>query len=141
MMSDGPVAEPTRVALDPNTLRDLASRLRSARLPRGAVQTWERGTPEPWLAELVDDWLAFDADTLQNLLDGQRHVQVNLDGVALHALVAPGRGPDPLPLLLTHGWPSSFLEYTKVLPLLTDPGAHGGSHDDAFITPTSGLCR
>jgi pimeloyl-ACP methyl ester carboxylesterase len=139
MMSDGPVAEPTRVALDPNTLRDLASRLRSARLPRGAVQTWERGTPEPWLAELVDDWLAFDADTLQNLLDGQRHVQVNLDGVALHALVAPGRGPDPLPLLLTHGWPSSFLEYTKVLPLLTDPGAHGGSHDDAFTVVAPSL--
>jgi pimeloyl-ACP methyl ester carboxylesterase len=47
-------------------------------------------------------------------------------------VVSEGRGPDPLPLLLTHGWPSSFLEYLALLPLLCDPAAHGGSPSDAF---------
>jgi len=47
-------------------------------------------------------------------------------------VVAEGRGPDPIPLLLTHGWPGSFLEYLKVLPLLSDPGGHGADPADAF---------
>jgi pimeloyl-ACP methyl ester carboxylesterase len=50
----------------------------------------------------------------------------------LHFVHAPGRGPDPLPLLLTHGWPGSFLEYVNVLPQLCDPGAHGADPADAF---------
>lgn len=44
----------------------------------------------------------------------------------------PGQGPNPLPLLLTHGWPGSFLEYIKLVPLLSDPDAHGADPADAF---------
>lgn len=53
-------------------------------------------------------------------------------GLRLHVVHVPGRGPDPMPLLLCHGWPSSFLEFTKVLGPLTDPAAYGGDPADAF---------
>ena len=57
----------------------------------------------------------------------------------IHLVHEPGRGPAPLPLLLTHGWPSSFCEYLDLLPLLTDPGAHGGDPDDAFTVVAPSL--
>lgn len=108
-------------------------------MPEATTQTWERGTPGGWLADLVGEWRAFDPQSLQDNLDRHRHVRVQLDGLGVHALVAPGVGPAPLPLLLTHGWPSSFLEYLRLLPLLVDPAAHGGSPDDAFTVVAPSL--
>src|SRR4029077_14021461 len=61
------------------------------------------------------------------------------DGVSVHLVHAPGTGPDPLPLILTHGWPSSFLEYLTLLPLLTDPAAHGGDPADALTVVLASL--
>jgi pimeloyl-ACP methyl ester carboxylesterase len=59
--------------------------------------------------------------------------------MTVHLVHAPGTGPDPLPLLLTHGWPSSFLEYLDLLELLTDPGRHGGLAADAFTVVAPSL--
>jgi pimeloyl-ACP methyl ester carboxylesterase len=59
-------------------------------------------------------------------------LRADVDGSMLHLVEARGRGPRPLPLLLTHGWPGSFLEYIKLVPLLSDPGAHGADPADAF---------
>jgi len=106
--------------------------LRAARIPAGTDRTWERGTPEGWLAGLIADWQVFDPFALQARLDQLLHLRVVVDGIAVHVVYAPGTGPDPLPLLLTHGWPSSFLEYLELLPLLTDPAGHGGAAADAF---------
>ena len=106
--------------------------LRAARIPAGTDRTWERGTPEGWLAGLIADWQVFDPFALQARLDQLLHLRVVVDGITVHVVYAPGTGPDPLPLLLTHGWPSSFLEYLKLLPLLTDPAGHGGAEADAF---------
>src|SRR5918996_2089639 len=55
-----------------------------------------------------------------------------VDGVRVHFAHQPGRGPDPLPIVLVHGWPSGFPEMTKLVPLLADPAAHGGDAADAF---------
>ena len=57
----------------------------------------------------------------------------------IHLVHAPGRGPDPLPLLLTHGWPGSFCEYLDLIPLLADPAAHGGDPADAFTVVVPSL--
>lgn len=76
--------------------------------------------PGGWLRELLADWRRFDVDALQDRLDALTHVRADVDGQALHAVVSPGTRPDAVPLLLTHGWPGSFLEHTLVLPLLTD---------------------
>ena len=88
--------------------------------------------PGDWLARLIEDWRAFDPLSLQARLDRLTHLRAEVDGVSVHLVHAPGTGPDPLPLVLTHGWPSSFLEYLALLPLLTDPAAHGGDAADAF---------
>ena len=61
-----------------------------------------------------------------------RSFRVRIEGLGVHFVHERGWGPDPLPLVLTHGWPSSFLEMLEIIPLLTDPAAHGGDASDAF---------
>jgi len=131
--------EPFRPVLDREALEDLSRRLRAARLTTGADGTWARGTPSDWLTELVADWQAFDPLVLQTRLDQLTHLRVEVDGVAVHVVHAPAAGAGSMPLLLTHGWPSSFLEYWKLLPLLTDPSAYGGTDADAFTVVAPSL--
>ena len=90
------------------------------------------GCPRGWLQLLLEDWRRFDTDAFQHRLDALCHLRAEVDGQTLHLVHAKGVGPRPLPLLLTHGWPGSFLEYLRLLPLLCDPGAHGEDPADAF---------
>ncbi len=137
--ADGQSAASFRPELDRGAMADLARRLAAARLAAGDAGTWERGVPRDWLADLIADWRAFDPRRLEARLDTLSHLRVEVDGVAVHLVHAPGTGPDPLPLLLSHGWPSSFLEYLDLLPLLTDPAAHGGQAADAFTVVAPSL--
>jgi pimeloyl-ACP methyl ester carboxylesterase len=121
-----------RFALPADALEDLAKRLSRTRRPGELGVSWEQGVPGGWLRGLLEDWRAFDPAVLQQRLDGLCQFQVEIDGQTLHVVVADGRGANSLPLLLTHGWPGSFLEYLRVLPLLADPGAHGADPADAF---------
>jgi pimeloyl-ACP methyl ester carboxylesterase len=113
-------------------LVDLSTRLARTRLPANPGSGWEQGTPMCWLRSLLDDWRAFDPAALQLRLDGLRQLRAEIGRQSVHVVVAAGRGSGPLPLLLTHGWPGSFLEYLELLPLLCDPGAHDGDPADAF---------
>jgi pimeloyl-ACP methyl ester carboxylesterase len=131
-MSNAPIVEPVRVTLDERSMADLRERLARSRLVPDHGDGWEQGVPGRWLRELLADWQAFDVSRFQARLDRLTHVRASLDGQRVHLVHAPGRGPDPLPLLLTHGWPGSFCEYLDLLPLLTDPAAHGGDPADAF---------
>jgi pimeloyl-ACP methyl ester carboxylesterase len=139
MASDGPGVEPVRPELGRDALADLARRLDTVRLPLQEDGSWQRGVPGDWLADLIDGWRAFDPRRLQARLDELTHLRVEVDGISVHLVHAPGAGPDPLPLLLTHGWPSSFLEYLDLLPLLTDPAGHGASAADAFTVVAPSL--
>jgi pimeloyl-ACP methyl ester carboxylesterase len=121
-----------RFVLASEPLADLAARLARTRLPADLWSGWEQGVPTGWLRSLLEDWRAFDPATLQLRLDGLRQLRAEVGGQTVHVVVAEGQGPDPMPLLLTHGWPGSFLEYLELLPLLCDPGAHGGNPSDAF---------
>src|SRR5206468_1836990 len=60
------------------------------------------------------------------------HFRTEVDGVGIHFIHERGQGDRPLPLVLTHGYPDSFLRFVKLIPLLTDPAAHGGDPIDAF---------
>jgi pimeloyl-ACP methyl ester carboxylesterase len=115
-------------------LDDLRARLRGTRWPDALPGTgWERGTDLAALRDLCDYWeRGFDWRAREAALNRQAHFRTVVDGVGIHFVHERGRGPRPLPLVMTHGWPGSFLEMTKVLPLLTDPAAHGGAAVDAF---------
>ena len=94
---------------------------------------WQSGTDLGYLRGLVEHWRdGFDWRAQEAALNAFPQFQVPLDGIDLHYIHAEGRGPDPMPLLLLHGWPGSVFEFLDILPLLTDPGAHGGDPADAF---------
>jgi pimeloyl-ACP methyl ester carboxylesterase len=95
--------------------------------------------PGHWLAELLADWRSFDTARFEARVNRMIHLQASLTGQLVHLVHVPGRGPDPMPLLLTHGWPGSFCEYLDLLPLLTDPAAHGGDPADAFTAVVPSL--
>jgi pimeloyl-ACP methyl ester carboxylesterase len=95
--------------------------------------------PGDWLHALLENWRAFDTDAVQLRLDALRQQRAEVAGQLLHVVHAEGRGPSPLPLLLTHGWPGSFLEYLPILPLLADPGGHGADPADAFTVVVPSL--
>lgn len=120
-------------------LRELSRRLDGYRTSADLGSGWEQGVPGGWLNAVLDDWRIFDTDGLQLRIDALRQQRAEVAGQTLHLVHAEGRGPSPLPLLLTHGWPGSFLEYLPVLPLLTDPGAHGADPGDAFTVVVPSL--
>src|SRR5258708_2374401 len=106
-----------RFVLASRALQDLRARLTGTRLPPDLGSSWERGVPAHWLHVLLEDWRGFDTEALQHRFDALRQLRADVDGQMLHVVHAQGRGPDPLPLVLTHGWPGSFLEYLQLLPL------------------------
>ncbi|HEX3387831.1 MAG TPA: epoxide hydrolase [Streptosporangiaceae bacterium] len=131
-MTDARSARDVGVTLAGDALDDLRERLPRTRLPAADGDGWARGVPMSWLAALLADWQRFDVAAFQARLDRLTHREVTVDGQRIHLVHAPGQGPDPLPLLLTHGWPGSFCEYLDLIPLLADPAAHGGDPADAF---------
>jgi pimeloyl-ACP methyl ester carboxylesterase len=131
--------EPMTPHFDPADIDDLHDRLRRTRRNAITDDEWSRGVASGWLDEVLADWLAHDVGEFEQRLASLDHRRADLDGQPVHAVVAEGVGPDPLPLLLANGWPSSFCEYLDVLPLLTDPAAHGGDAADAFTVVVPSL--
>ncbi|MET9265090.1 epoxide hydrolase family protein [Amycolatopsis sp. NPDC004079] len=120
---------------DPAQLRDLRARLHTTRWPDAPEDGWALGADVGYLRELITYWAdEFDWAKQEAALAQLPRYRVRLGESRIHFVharaVAP-RGP-VLPLVLTHGWPDSFWRYSKVIPLLTDPGAHGGDPADAF---------
>ena len=139
-MAQSPVTvEPVHPGFDAAVVDDLGRRLSAARLAPGGGTSWERGVPRHWLAGLLADWRRFDTGAFAARLDQFAHVRAVVGGQAIHLVHQHGRGPAPLPLLLTHGWPGSFCEYLDLVPLLTDPSAHGGDPGDAFTVVAPSL--
>lgn len=126
------VIEEVAHVLDPRVLEDLMDRLVRARLPAVNETSWDKGTPVHWLCDLVADWQTHDFANLHARLDAMRHLVAQIDSQSVHFLQFPGAGPRAAPLVLTHGWPSSFLEFLDVAALLCDPAAHGSDASDAF---------
>lgn len=133
---DQSLIEPFQGTTTPAQLDDLRARLRATRWPDVPEDAgWSMGTDLGELRDLVGYWAdGFDWDAQEAALNDLPRHRVTLDGLGIHLVharaVAPA-GP-VLPIVLCHGWPDSFWRYTKVVPLLTDPGAHGGDPADAF---------
>jgi pimeloyl-ACP methyl ester carboxylesterase len=116
------------------TLDDLRERLARTRWPDEVADAgWEYGASLGYMRELVDYWrTGFDWRAAERAMNAAPHFRARVDGVGIHLIHQRGRGPAPMPLLITHGWPSSFVEMLALVPLLADPGAHGGDPADAF---------
>jgi pimeloyl-ACP methyl ester carboxylesterase len=115
-------------------LDDLRQRLAFTRWPDEVEDAgWEYGANLTYMRELVAYWRsAFDWRAQERAMNALPHFRAEVDGVGVHFIHVRGRGPAPMPLLITHGWPSSFVEMLSLIPLLTDPGVHGGDPADAF---------
>ena len=126
--------EPFRIEVADAALDDLAERLARARLaPDFGNEDWGYGTPSSYLEELVRYWRdAYDWRRHEAAMNAFAHFRVRIDGVPIHFVHEPGRGPDPLPLVLTHGWPWTFWDYEALIRPLADPAAFGGDPADAF---------
>src|SRR5262249_27044622 len=116
------------------TLDDLRARLGRTRWPDEVDGAgWDYGTSLPCLKEVAEDWRTrFDWRAEERAMNAFPHFRADIDGLSIHFIHARGRGPAVMPLLMTHGWPSSFVEMLSVIPLLADPGAHGADPADAF---------
>src|SRR6266516_2136855 len=122
-------------------IADLRDRLARARFPDQAPgDPWAYGTDVAYLRELTGYWRDhFDWRAAEAALNAFPQFRVPLDGVDLHYLHVPGVGPDPMPLLLLHGWPGSVFEFLEFIPRLTDPARFGGDARDAFTVVAPSL--
>ncbi len=119
--------EPFAVAVNDAELDDLRRRLRDTRFPLGAPgPAWSQGTDLEYLRRFVSFWAnEFDWRTSERKLNRFDHFQAEVGGYRIHYIHQKARHGHGLPLMLIHGWPSSFTEYLEAIPLLTDPAAHG----------------
>ncbi|MGW4498297.1 epoxide hydrolase family protein [Micromonospora sp. NPDC004336] len=134
-MSSLPRAVPFTIDVPDELLADLAERLARTRFPRPTASGWRAGTDPGYLRELVTYWrTAFDWRARERELNALPHYTATLDERRVHFvhIRAASGTPAPLPLVLTHGWPSSFVEMLPLAARLADPAAHGGEPDDAF---------
>ena len=132
--SGGAAIVPFKIQVPDAVLADLKQRLTRTRFPGEIPDVgWDYGTNLAYLKELVTYWREkFDWRAAERRLNQFDQFKTNIDGVDIHFIHQRSKVPNALPLVLTHGWPGSVVEFTKVIPALTDPVAHGGRAEDAF---------
>jgi len=123
-----------RIAVPEAELEDLRARLRGARWPeRETVDDWSQGVPLAYLRDLCTYWAeSYDWRATEARLNALPQFRATIDGLGIHYLHVRSPQADALPLVITHGWPGSIVEFLDVLGPLTDPIAHGGDAADAF---------
>ena len=119
--------EPFRVHVEESVLSDLRTRIRDTRWPdESPAGAWEQGTDADYLRRLLAYWAdEFDWREQERRLNELDHFRAELDGVRIHFVHERAQADRGTPLVLTHGWPSTFAELLPLVPLLTDPAAHG----------------
>jgi len=132
---------PFTLAVPDTALVDLRARLDRTRWPDEIpAGDWSYGASLAYMKSLVAYWReAYDWRAHEATLNRFRQFTAPVAGIDLHFLHEPGVGPRPLPLLLAHGWPGSVWEFHRIVPLLTDPGRHGGDPADAFTVVAPSL--
>ncbi|GAA2727172.1 epoxide hydrolase [Actinocorallia aurantiaca] len=125
---------PFRIDVSQADLDDLRDRLARTRWSRELPgEGWSRGVPVAYLRELADHWRdGYDWRRQEARLNGFPQFLTEIEGQDVHFLHVRSAEPDALPLVLVHGWPNSFVEFTDLIGRLTDPAAHGGDPSQAF---------
>jgi epoxide hydrolase len=132
MMSDQ--VAPFRIQIPQADLRDLRERLARTRWSEAETVTdWSQGVPRRYLQELCRYWAeGYDWRATEARLNGLPQFRTVLDGLGIHFLHVRSPHQEALPLIITHGWPGSIVEFLKVIGPLADPTGHGGEAADAF---------
>jgi len=122
------------IHVEDSVLEDLRHRLERTRFPDHIGGTgWEYGIPIDYLRELVEYWRdRYDWRSQEAWLNSFAHFRTRIDDQSIHFLHARSAHEEALPLLITHGWPGSIVEFLDVIPRLTDPESFGGQASDAF---------
>jgi pimeloyl-ACP methyl ester carboxylesterase len=134
MTVDQTAIRPFSIDIAPSQIKDLQTRLALTRWPdKETPDDWSQGTPLAYMQELHDYWLHhYDWPARQTLINRWPGFMTAIDDLDIHFLHIRSPHAEARPLLLTHGWPGSILEFQKVIEPLTDPVAHGGAASDAF---------
>jgi pimeloyl-ACP methyl ester carboxylesterase len=132
MMSDQ--VAPFRIQIPQADLRDLRERLARTRWSEAETVTdWSQGVPRRYLQELCRYWAeGYDWRATEARLNGLPQFRTELDGLGIHFLHVRSPHQEALPLIITHGWPGSIVEFLKVIGPLADPTGHGGEAADSF---------
>jgi pimeloyl-ACP methyl ester carboxylesterase len=127
-------AETFAIQVPDAVIADLVHRLDATRWPDELENAgWELGSNLAYMRSLAEYWRrGYDWRREEAVLNQLPQFRISLEGFQIHFVHVRGKGPAPLPLIVTHGWPGSFVEMLKLIPLLTDPAAHGGRAEDAF---------
>jgi pimeloyl-ACP methyl ester carboxylesterase len=132
---------PFAINIPQSALDDLQARLKRTRWPDEADGAgWSMGTNLAYMKDLVDYWQQqYDWRKHEAELNQFHQFKTEVDGVEIHFIHERGKGTNPTPLLLLHGWPDSFYGYHKIIPMLTDPGRFGGNPNQSFdvIVPSN----
>ncbi|HVC66938.1 MAG TPA: epoxide hydrolase [Acidimicrobiales bacterium] len=125
---------PFRIEIPEADLVDLRDRLERTRWPEAeTVDDWSQGIPLSYMRELCDHWATrYDWRATEARLNALPQFVTAIDGLDIHFLHVRSPHPGALPIVLTHGWPGSVVEFEKAIGPLTDPVAHGGDAADAF---------
>ena len=124
---------PFRIDISEAEVRDLKARLANTRWPTDVASDWSRGTPASYARTLADRWANdFDWAAQQDALNAFPQFVADVDGQSIHFVHVRSAIPGATPLLMAHGYPSSFVEFTRMIGPLVDPEAHGGRAEDAF---------
>lgn len=125
---------PFVISISDQQITDLNNRIANTRWPDAETTAdWNQGVPLAYVKELVQYWGEhYDQQRLANRLNAFDNFKTNLLGLNIHFMHIRSSNPNARPLLLTHGWPGSVVEFLKVIGPLTEPQEHGGKADDAF---------
>jgi pimeloyl-ACP methyl ester carboxylesterase len=120
-------ADPFTISVSDEVIADLHARIKNTRWPEKSPATpWEQGTDLLYLQDLLAYWAdGFAWRTQEDWLNSFHHFRADIDGIGIHFVHERAVSGEGIPLVLTHGWPSCFAEYLPLVPLLTNPAAHG----------------
>ena len=126
--------EPFRINVPDRTLSDMRERLLNTRFPHDYNNDdWEYGFNTDYLRTLIDYWVhKHDWRRHEAEMNRLAHFRTTIEDLPIHFIHVKGKGPNPRPLLLHHGWPWTFWDLKKVIGPLSDPAAYGGKPEDAF---------
>lgn len=127
-------AVPFNIEIPDHALADLRRRLRDTRVPLlTPAEPWQQGVDGAWLRDLTAYWAErFDWRAAEQALNRLPQFVADVDGQRVHFIHRRGAGPNPYPLVITHGWPGSVFEFDALIERLCDPAAFGGDPHDAF---------